>query len=103
MALADDVITDWDGNVYDADYKLPQLGELAIIDGVKYYDATSVSAALSGSGNKSVVVARHIAEEITVNCNAVILTNGFEVNFVSGENVTAVTKQSDVIIVTTST
>ena len=101
-ALSDEEITDWDGNVYSAGYKLPQFGELAIINGVKYYDADSISAVLSdGDDIKTVVIAKPSTEVITVSCNAVINTNGFDVKLVYGEGVTAT--QTGTIITTVYT
>ena len=86
-ALSDKNISDWNGNVYSEDYVLPSLGELAIVDGVKYYGESSLSAALTGNDVKQVTIAKSFTDAVTVNCDAVIETNGFNVNIVFGDDV----------------
>ena len=96
-ALSDKDITDWSANVYNASYVLPKFGEVAFIGEDAYYTADELSAALVGNDPIAVTIARPSADPITVNCNAVIETNGFDVNLVLGEGVTKVVEGTKVI------
>ena len=96
-ALSDKNITDWSANLYNASYVLPQFGEVAYIGENAYYSAAELSAQLTGNDPKVVTIARASTDPITVNCNAVIETNGFDVNLVLGEGVTKVVEGTKVI------
>lgn len=76
----------WSGNLFVGDYEFPKLPSIATVDGVPYYTAESLESALYGNLDAPVTVKvlHTFPETITVNCDAVINTYGFNVNFVDG-------------------
>lgn len=78
-------ISAWSGNVYDANYEMPQAPAKVVIDEVPYSDEAEIERALYGNRETPAVVKiLHAFEEtITVNCNAKIYTYGQNVKFVN--------------------
>lgn len=84
-ALAAKDITAWSGNVYTDGYELPSVAPIATVDGVVVESTGALSAALTGSSVKEVVILHPFNAPVSVNSNAVINTNGFDTNFVPSE------------------
>ncbi len=73
--------------IYDENYALPSIPALAIVDGELVNSPAELSAMLVGNTAKKVELLRDYNGTITVNCDAVIETNGYTVP-TAGANVT---------------
>ena len=89
-AIAAGDISLWSGYYADdAGYTMPTAPVLAKVDGEAIYTAADLSAKLNGKSVKNVELYASLAEEIVVNCSAVVKTNGVNVdNLKVGEGVT---------------
>lgn len=74
-------------DVYDANYALPSVPTLAIVDGEKVYTPSALTTLLSGFAAKNVELLRNYNGTVTVNCDATVKTNDFKAP-VAGTNVT---------------
>ena len=90
-AVAAKNITAWSGNVYTAEYKLPEIAPIATVNGVDYYIADQLAKALVGNDKVEVELLHAFSEKVVVSCPAVINTNSMDHNFVTceGGSVTA--------------
>ena len=89
-------ITDWTGNVYTDDYELPKMGAALMVNGVEYISPTEPK--LVGNIPAEVSILRPFTESIHIACDAVIETNGFEINYTTADGAT-VTEDGTKILV----
>ncbi len=78
----------WDDAITAAE---SEIAPFATVDGEYVATAAQLAAALDGRKVKNVEILRSETAAVTVNCDAVIETNGLNVNLVAGTNVTVTT------------
>lgn len=104
-------INNWSHNIFTENYiatSLPERAVLATVDGVEYYDTTSINELLNDTDYtttlKEVVIYREFIGTINVNCRANVNTNGINCHVAydsdliteTSGNVTKVYKQAPV-------
>ena len=103
-------INNWSHNIFTENYiatSLPERAVLATVDGVEYYDTTSINELLNDTDYtttlKEIVIYREFIGTINVNCRATVNTNGISCHVAydsdliteASGNVTKVYKQTD--------
>ena len=75
-------LNDWNANINTNDYTLPEIPLLATVNGVEKYDSTSLNNMLNVADDdfslpeQNVVFYREFTGTVTINCRAIVNTNG---------------------------
>ena len=75
-ALAASNLATWTGS-QKASHEMPEIADIASVDGVKYNNVKDLNNALVGGTQRNVVLLRDSLTKFTVDCDAKITTNGF--------------------------
>lgn len=91
-AIASGNIAAWSGYYADdVGYTTPALAPVAIVNGKDVGSVAALNDLLNGISLKKVEIVQNLAEQVVVNCDAVINTNGLSVNIVAADGVNVTT------------
>lgn len=91
-AIASGNIAAWSGYYADnAGYTTPALAPVAIVDGKNVGCVAALNDLLNGISLKKVEIVQNLAEQVVVNCDAVINTNGLSVDIVAADGINVTT------------
>lgn len=97
-ALSAGSLVGWTG-AQKATHELPKVPAIATVDGTPYNNVKDLNAALAGGTRKNVVLLRDALTKFTVDCDAVITTNGFS-TYKLGSGATSVDNGDGTVTVT---